>query len=108
VKFPKRTAHSDVTEDKIILDILITLGKKNLIVKLWLIQLRVFLGLENVLKRCNTSLDHVPSFIWSSELSPGEVARLCFARVFFHKPVLTVLDEATAPLPLDVEEMLYE
>lgn len=66
------------------------------------------IGLQNVFSRCNNSLEIIPIFNWSSELSPGEIARLCFARIFFHKPQLTILDEATAPLPIDVEEVLYK
>lgn len=40
-------------------------------------------------------------------LSPGEMQRVCFLRVFNHKPQYVFLDESTSALSLDVEEYLY-
>ena len=48
-------------------------------------------GLLHLLERCGGGLDTVPLFSWSDELSPGELQRLCFARLFFHRPVVAIL-----------------
>jgi ABC-type bacteriocin/lantibiotic exporter with double-glycine peptidase domain len=45
---------------------------------------------------------------WGSVLSPGELQRLGFARVLFHRPLLAVLDEATSSLPGEVAVQLYQ
>lgn len=61
----------------------------------------------HLLDRCGGSLDTVPTFNWSDELSPGELQRLMFARLFFHKPKIAVLDEATSALSAEMEETIY-
>jgi ABC-type uncharacterized transport system fused permease/ATPase subunit len=33
--------------------------------------------------------------------------RLCFVRVFYHRPLIAVLDEATSALPLEMEDLVY-
>jgi len=33
--------------------------------------------------------------------------RLCFLRVFYHRPMIAVMDEATSALPLDMEHIVY-
>ena len=41
-------------------------------------------------------------------LSPGEVQRIYFIRLFLHRPIIAVLDEGTSALPLSMEEMVYQ
>ena len=48
-------------------------------------------GLLHLLERCGGGLDTSPPFNWSDELSPGELQRLCFARLFFHRPRIAIL-----------------
>ena len=43
----------------------------------------------------------------SDVLSPGEVQRVCFLRVLYHRPQFAILDEATSALSTDVEAVLY-
>ncbi|CAB4054733.1 ABCD4 [Lepeophtheirus salmonis] len=45
---------------------------------------------------------------WEDILSPGEMQRICFIRVFYHRPQVVLLDESTASLPTNIEAMLYE
>jgi len=40
-------------------------------------------------------------------LSPGEIQRLCFLRVFFHHPLVAILDESTSALPTAMEETIF-
>lgn len=49
----------------------------------------------------------VPSSLRSDVLSPGEVQRLCFLRVLYHRPQFAILDEASSALSNDVEAALY-
>jgi ABC-type uncharacterized transport system fused permease/ATPase subunit len=49
-------------------------------------------------------LDNV--IIWEQVLSAGELQRLGFARLFFHKPNFAIMDEATSALDLDLERKL--
>uniref|UniRef100_A0A673WYN3 ATP-binding cassette, sub-family D (ALD), member 4 n=1 Tax=Salmo trutta TaxID=8032 RepID=A0A673WYN3_SALTR len=44
---------------------------------------------------------------WYDVLSPGEMQRLCFARLFYLQPKYAVLDEATSALTEDAEGQMY-
>ena len=41
-------------------------------------------------------------------LSPGEMQRLCFVRLFHHRPAFVFMDEATSAVSPDMEEALYQ
>ncbi|XP_031556621.1 ATP-binding cassette sub-family D member 4-like [Actinia tenebrosa] len=45
---------------------------------------------------------------WEDMLSPGEMQRLAFARLFYHKPVIGMIDEATSALDTKTEKEMYE
>jgi len=45
---------------------------------------------------------------WQKELSPGQKQRVAFARLFFHRPRIAVLDECTNGVSPDVEHDLYD
>jgi len=45
---------------------------------------------------------------WQKDLSPGQMQRLAFARLFFHRPSLAILDECTNGVSPDVEHDLYD
>lgn len=49
-----------------------------------------------------------PDWNWNDALSPGEMQRVCFLRLLFHRPQFALVDEATSALSLDVEEQLYK
>ena len=44
---------------------------------------------------------------WYDIISPGEMQKIAFARLFFHRPVLAVLDEATSALSEGNEADMY-
>lgn len=44
---------------------------------------------------------------WQQRLSPGELQRIAFVRIFLAKPQLVLLDEATSALDEYTEAMLY-
>jgi putative ATP-binding cassette transporter len=44
---------------------------------------------------------------WTEQLSPGELQRIAFIRVFIHKPDWVFLDESTSALDLAHEEAVY-
>ncbi|XP_052273117.1 lysosomal cobalamin transporter ABCD4-like isoform X2 [Dreissena polymorpha] len=52
-------------------------------------------------------LDTQVDWNWYDHLSPGEMQRLSFTRLFYHKPKFAVLDEATSQVGVDMEERLY-
>lgn len=45
---------------------------------------------------------------WQKDLTPGQKQRLAFARLFFHRPSLVMLDECTNGVSPDVEHDLYD
>ncbi|KPP65030.1 ATP-binding cassette sub-family D member 4-like [Scleropages formosus] len=63
-------------------------------------------GVSNLLKRTG-GLDEKVDWNWYDVLSPGEMQRLCFARLFYLQPKYAVLDEATSALTEEAEGQLY-
>ena len=55
--------------------------------------------LSNVLDRSDN---------WAQSLSLGEQQRVAFARILLHRPDYVFLDEATASVEEEIEEMLYQ
>uniref|UniRef100_A0A671KHV4 ATP-binding cassette sub-family D member 4-like n=1 Tax=Sinocyclocheilus anshuiensis TaxID=1608454 RepID=A0A671KHV4_9TELE len=53
-------------------------------------------------------LDTKVDWNWDDVLSPGEMQRLCFARLFYLQPKYAVLDEATSALTEEAEGQLYK
>ncbi|XP_060585147.1 lysosomal cobalamin transporter ABCD4-like isoform X1 [Ruditapes philippinarum] len=52
-------------------------------------------------------LDTQVEWNWYDELSPGEMQRLSFVRLFYHKPKFAVLDESTSQIGIDAEKAMY-
>nr|XP_034964488.1 lysosomal cobalamin transporter ABCD4 isoform X1 [Zootoca vivipara] len=63
-------------------------------------------GLSDLLARTG-GLDQPVDWNWYDILSPGEMQRLSFARLFYLQPQYAVLDEATSALTEDAEDELY-
>ncbi|XP_038677407.1 ATP-binding cassette sub-family D member 4 [Scyliorhinus canicula] len=63
-------------------------------------------GLVSLLKRTG-GLDERVDWNWFDVLSPGEMQRLSFTRLFYHQPKYAVLDEATSALTEETEGELY-
>ncbi|KAL8585397.1 hypothetical protein ACOMHN_063175 [Nucella lapillus] len=63
-------------------------------------------GLNHLVDRLG-GLDVNKDWNWSDELSPGEMQRLSFVRLFFHKPQFAMLDEATSQVSEEMEATLY-
>ncbi|XP_060614613.2 lysosomal cobalamin transporter ABCD4 isoform X2 [Anolis sagrei] len=63
-------------------------------------------GLSDLLLRTG-GLDQPVDWNWYDILSPGEMQRLCFARLFYLQPQYAVLDEATSALTEEAESELY-
>uniref|UniRef100_G1P2N5 Lysosomal cobalamin transporter ABCD4 n=1 Tax=Myotis lucifugus TaxID=59463 RepID=G1P2N5_MYOLU len=63
-------------------------------------------GLSDLVARTE-GLDHQVDWNWYDVLSPGEMQRLSFARLFYLQPKYAVLDEATSALTEEVESELY-
>ncbi|XP_070578295.1 lysosomal cobalamin transporter ABCD4-like [Ptychodera flava] len=72
--------------------------------------LQYYLGVVGLQPICDRvgGLDGGEDMNWPDELSPGEMQRLSFARLFYHKPAVAILDEATSALSQDTEELLYK
>ncbi|XP_046577585.1 lysosomal cobalamin transporter ABCD4-like [Haliotis rubra] len=52
-------------------------------------------------------LDVAVDWNWYDELSPGEMQRLAFVRLFYHQPPFAALDESTSQIGVNLEEQLY-
>ncbi|XP_051908993.1 ATP-binding cassette sub-family D member 4 isoform X2 [Hippocampus zosterae] len=63
-------------------------------------------GVSSLVKRTG-GLDRAVDWNWYDVLSPGEMQRLCFARLFYLQPKYAVLDEATSALTEEAEAQLY-
>nr|XP_026256619.1 ATP-binding cassette sub-family D member 4 isoform X2 [Urocitellus parryii] len=63
-------------------------------------------GLSSLVARTE-GLDQQVDWNWYDVLSPGEMQRLSFARLFYLQPKYAVLDEATSALTEEVESDLY-
>ncbi|KAM8921134.1 lysosomal cobalamin transporter ABCD4 [Pelodytes ibericus] len=63
-------------------------------------------GLAALVNRTG-GLDHKVDWNWSEVLSPGEMQRLAFTRLFYLQPKYAVLDEASSALSEDTEAELY-
>ncbi|XP_054617255.1 ATP-binding cassette sub-family D member 4 isoform X2 [Dunckerocampus dactyliophorus] len=63
-------------------------------------------GVSSLIKRTG-GLDEIVDWNWYDVLSPGEMQRLCFARLFYLQPKYAVLDEATSALTEEAESQLY-
>ncbi|XP_053738076.1 ATP-binding cassette sub-family D member 4 isoform X1 [Synchiropus splendidus] len=63
-------------------------------------------GVSGLLERTG-GLDEKVDWNWYDALSPGEMQRLCFARLFYLQPKYAVLDEATSALSEEAEAQLY-
>ncbi|XP_032128833.1 ATP-binding cassette sub-family D member 4 isoform X2 [Sapajus apella] len=63
-------------------------------------------GLSSLVARTE-GLDKQVDWNWYDVLSPGEMQRLSFARLFYLQPKYAVLDEATSALTEEVESELY-
>ncbi|XP_020629474.1 ATP-binding cassette sub-family D member 4-like isoform X2 [Orbicella faveolata] len=71
-----------------------------------LLQLLDNVGLTTLCARVG-GLDNPVDSNWEDMLSPGEMQRLSFARLFFHRPLVALLDEATSALDVASETRLY-
>ncbi|XP_069811814.1 lysosomal cobalamin transporter ABCD4-like [Dendropsophus ebraccatus] len=63
-------------------------------------------GLTCLLSRTE-GLDQRVEWKWSEVLSPGEMQRLAFSRLFYLQPKFAVLDEASSALSEEAEVELY-
>ncbi|XP_072284960.1 lysosomal cobalamin transporter ABCD4 isoform X2 [Pyxicephalus adspersus] len=63
-------------------------------------------GLTSLVSRTG-GLDHAVDWNWSEVLSPGEIQRLAFSRLFYLQPKYAVLDEASSALSEEAEAELY-
>ncbi|KAI3364320.1 hypothetical protein L3Q82_011120 [Scortum barcoo] len=71
-----------------------------------IIQFLELAGVSSILKRTG-GLDEKVDWNWYDVLSPGEMQRLSFARLFYLQPKYAVLDEATSALTEEAEALLY-
>jgi len=62
--------------------------------------------LDSLLERVG-DLDRPVEWNWYDVLSPGEMQRLSFIRLLYHRPCVAFLDEATSALDMEMEHLLY-
>ncbi len=62
--------------------------------------------MDGLLERIG-GLDKAVDWNWYDVLSPGEMQRLSFIRLLYHRPTLAFLDEATSALDAEMEGLLY-
>lgn len=65
-------------------------------------------GMEHLLDRVDGDMDRNVTWNWYDKLSPGEMQRVAFVRLFYHKPMLAVLDEATSAISFEMEAFFYQ
>uniref|UniRef100_A0A8C4Q2G4 ATP-binding cassette, sub-family D (ALD), member 4 n=1 Tax=Eptatretus burgeri TaxID=7764 RepID=A0A8C4Q2G4_EPTBU len=65
-----------------------------------------YVGLSCLLGRTG-GLDEPVEWSWYNVLSPGEMQRLTFARLFYHQPKFVVMDESTSALTEETESEMY-
>ncbi|XP_046379420.2 lysosomal cobalamin transporter ABCD4-like isoform X2 [Haliotis rufescens] len=63
-------------------------------------------GLKYLIDRIG-GLDVAVDWNWYDELSPGEMQRLAFVRLYYHQPPFAALDESTSQIGVNIEEQLY-
>lgn len=71
-----------------------------------IVQFLELAGVSSLLKRTG-GLDKEVDWNWYDALTPGEMQRLSFARLFYLQPKYAVLDEATSALTEETEGQLY-
>jgi len=89
-------------EDLIYRDYCESVGKENE----KLLEILDTVGLTTLCSRVG-GLDSPVESNWEDMLSPGEMQRMSFARLFFHRPLIALLDEATSALDVPSETRLY-
>ena len=62
--------------------------------------------MDGLLERIG-GLDRAVDWNWYDVLSPGEMQRLSFIRLLYHRPAMAFLDEATSALDAEMECLLY-
>ena len=80
----------------------------NELIKEQIYNLMTFLDLNHILDRIGTDINKEVDWNWNDSLSPGEQQRISFVRLFYHRPLLAVLDESTSAVSVDMEKRIYE